>query len=84
MSDTAFSTAVGCNEGACCNARQAKMVLAGPPYDVELVGLGCAGDESRLCCALSARGEEVIAIGRLTYQTGRLLLESPKLCLRPN
>jgi hypothetical protein len=80
MSEAAFSTAVGCAKGHCCNRRRAKIVLAGPPYDLELVGLGCRGDESRLCCALSARGEEVIASGRLRYETGRLVLESPQLC----
>lgn len=80
MSDSAFSTAVGCSKAHCCNSRRAKMVLAGPPYDLELIGLGCAGDESRLCCATSARGEEVIATGRLRYETGRLLLDSPELC----
>jgi hypothetical protein len=80
MADSAFSTAVGCKPGQCCNGRRAKMVLAGPPYDLELAGLGCDGDESRLCCALSARGEQVIARGRLTYSTGRLRLQSPELC----
>jgi hypothetical protein len=80
MSDGAFSTAVGCAKNQCCNRLRARIVLEGPPYDLELVGLGCAGDESRLCCALSARGEEVIASGRLSYQTGQLLLHSPELC----
>jgi hypothetical protein len=80
MSEAALSTAVGCAKGHCCNRRTAKIVLAGPPYDLELVGVGCGGDESRLCCALSARGEEVIASGRLRYETGRLVLESPQLC----
>jgi hypothetical protein len=80
MAGSAFSTAVRCKPGECCNGRRAKMVLAGPPYDLELVGLGCDGDESRLCCASSARGEQVIARGRLTYDTGRLLLQSPALC----
>jgi hypothetical protein len=56
------------------------MFLAGPPYDLELVGLGCGGDESRLCCAVAAQGDEVIATGRLTYETGSLRLLSPELC----
>ena len=56
------------------------MALAGPPYDLELVGLGCGGDESRLCCAMSAAGESVIATGRMRYDGGRLLLDSPQLC----
>ncbi|HXS18356.1 MAG TPA: hypothetical protein VN764_14255 [Polyangiaceae bacterium] len=80
MSDSAFSTAVRCAKNQCCNRLRAQIVLEGPPYDLELVGLGCGGDESRLCCALSARGEEVIASGRLSYQTGRLLFHSPELC----
>jgi hypothetical protein len=84
MSNNAFSTAVGCAKNQRCNRRSAKLGLAGPPYDLELVGLGCGGDESRLCCALSARGEEVIASGRLSYQTGRLLLHSPELCRTKN
>ncbi len=80
MSDGAFSTAARCAENECCNRLRATIVLEGPPYDLELVGFACGGDESRLCCALSARGEEVIASGRLTYQTGQLRLHAPDLC----
>lgn len=80
MSDGAISTAVSCAKGQCCNGRYAQLVLAGPPYDLELHGLGCGGDESRLCCELSALGEEVIATGVMSYSNGRLLLTSPELC----
>jgi hypothetical protein len=75
-----FSTAVACTKGECCNGTSASMALAGPPYDLKLVGLGCGGDESRLCCSLLADGTLVIAKGRLTYDGGRLLLNSPELC----
>jgi hypothetical protein len=80
MDDTALSTAVGCAAGVCCNGRSASIRLAGPPYDLDLNGLACRGDESRLCCPLSANGEEVIATGRLNYERGRLWLDSPELC----
>ena len=83
MADSGFSSAVACEAGQCCNGVRANIVLAGPPYDLELVGLGCAGDESRQCCPVSARGEEVIASGVLNYSNGRLFLTSPKLC-RPS
>lgn len=80
MDDSAFSSAVACAPGQCCNGRRANMALAGPPYDLELVGLGCSGDESRLCCDLAADVEPVIASGQLRYERGRLLLDSPQLC----
>jgi hypothetical protein len=62
------------------NGRSASIRLAGPPYDLDLNGLACRGDESRLCCPFSANGEEVIATGRLNYDRGRLWLDSPELC----
>jgi hypothetical protein len=80
MADGAFSTAVACDPGQCCNGRSADLRLAGPPYDLELIGLGCGGDESRLCCGLAA-DQLVIASGRLIYTMGRLRLDSPELCL---
>jgi hypothetical protein len=79
LADGKFSTAVGCGEGQCCNGCSANLRLAGPPYDLELVGLGCGGDESRLCCGLAA-DQLVIASGRLRYSMGRLRLDSPELC----
>jgi hypothetical protein len=84
MADSGFSSAVACKAGQCCNGVRVNIVLAGPPYDLELVGLGCAGDESRQCCPFSARGEEVIASGILNYGNGRLSLTSPKLCRTTN
>jgi hypothetical protein len=84
MADHWFSSAVACKEGQCCNGLRGAIVLAGPPYDLELVGLDCEGDESRQCCPFSARGEEVIASGILEYGSGRLFLTSPKLCRTKN
>jgi hypothetical protein len=79
MAAGAFSTAVACGPGQCCNGRSADLRLAGPPYDLELIGLGCGGDESRLCCGLAA-DQLVIASGRLSYSMGRLRLDSFELC----
>jgi hypothetical protein len=79
-----FSSAVGCKAGVCCNGLRVNIVLAGPPYDLELVGLSCDGDESRQCCPFSAQGEEVIASGILKYGSGRLYLTSPTLCRTGN
>jgi hypothetical protein len=79
-----FSSAVGCKAGQCCNGLRVGIVLAGPPYDLELVGLSCNGDESRQCCPFSVQGEEVIASGILKYGDGRLYLTSPTLCRTGN
>jgi hypothetical protein len=84
LTDGWFSTAASCGKGHCCNRLAVDIVLAGPPYDLELVGLRCGGDESRQCCPFSARGEEVIASGILKYGSGRLYLTSPKLCRTKN
>lgn len=80
MSDGAITSMVYCGKGQCCNGTRANLVLAGPPYDLELHGLGCGGDESRLCCELNALGEEVIATGTMSYSSGALRLGSPELC----
>jgi hypothetical protein len=80
LADGWFSSAVACQKGQCCNGLRVNIVLAGPPYDLELVGLVCGGDESRQCCPFSAQGEEVIASGILKYGNGRLYLASPTLC----
>jgi hypothetical protein len=84
LADSWFSSAVRCRPGECCNGLRVNIVLAGPPYDLELVGLGCAGDESRQCCPFSAQGEEVIASGILKYSGGRLYLTAPTLCRTGN
>lgn len=84
LADSWFSSAVGCKEGQCCNGLRVDIVVAGPPYDLQLVGLGCAGDESRQCCPFSAQGDEVIASGILKYGNGRLYLTAPTLCRTGN
>jgi hypothetical protein len=56
-----------------------------------LGGIGCFGDESRLCCDVAVHGQTVIATGKLLRrepdpfegpQTHRL--EDAKICSVPN
>ena len=50
--------------GRCCNAVGAPFVLRDAPDSLELEGLRCSGDESKLCCPYSPRAS-AIAVGTL-------------------
>jgi hypothetical protein len=83
-----FGTLVACSSKQrsrpCCNgaSRPAILVVGGTP--VELNGLGCGGDESRVCCGVPAFGQRLVASGYLGY-TGdyepQWLLRDASLCL---
>ena len=49
---------------ACCNRNSAPIVVGGGA-GILLGGIGCLGDESRLCCDVAVRGQTVIATGKL-------------------
>lgn len=49
----------------CCNHLSIAAFVGQPPGAAHLVGLGCGGDESRLCCKVPAFGQTVVAIGKL-------------------
>ena len=70
-----LTTLRGCLGNVCCNEGRASIRLGRVPNRIELEGLGCTGDESRLCCNVPAFGQVVIARGRLqnaTSETARL------------
>ncbi|RYZ02725.1 MAG: hypothetical protein EOO73_30655 [Myxococcales bacterium] len=76
-----FSTGAACRpQGSCCNHTRATFALEGPPVDLELVGWGCAGDESRLCCNAFADGQAIIATGDVRWDTGQWSMEPQSLC----
>ncbi len=50
--------------GCCANSAGAEVGVAGTP-PLRLQGFSCRGDDSRLCCNVSARGQTVIATGEL-------------------
>lgn len=76
-----FSTGARCKRpGACCNHTRGDFTLDGAPYGLELVGYGCAGDESRLCCNALAEGQTVIATGDLSWDS-RWRLDTKSLCV---
>lgn len=77
-----FSTGARCTpHGACCNHTRGDFTLDGAPHGLELVGYGCAGDESRLCCNALAEGQTVIATGDLSWDTRRWRLDTKSLCV---
>jgi len=50
--------------GRCCNAVGAPFVLLDASDSLELEGVRCSGDESKLCCPYSPRAS-AIAVGTL-------------------
>ena len=67
LDDSYFSTMVACTPRTCCNGVTQSVVLGEPPHALALDGLVCRGDESRLCCNVVARGQPVIASGKLHH-----------------
>ena len=69
----------------CCNKVGCGAVVQCGDTAVRLDGLGCGGDESRLCCNTPAFGQSVIAVGKLIHipiEPGGIewQLEDPRLC----
>jgi hypothetical protein len=50
----------------CCNQVSLDAFVGSMPDAIGLDGHSCAGDDSRLCCDLSAFGQTVVASGTLT------------------
>jgi len=87
------TTAVACREPSprrpqknCCNLVGTRAMIQRGESAVLLDGLGCTGDESRLCCDTPAFGQIVIAAGRLrrSSDSGAAIpweLLEPKLCV---
>ena len=52
----------------CCNHTWGQILIGEGPSDelaIFLRGVGCSGDESRLCCDLVVRGQQVVVTGEL-------------------
>jgi hypothetical protein len=74
-----WCTLMFCVDGGCCNHCGSRLVLGkpGPPGDGSLSLeneqepklFACHGDESLVCCALKARGQEVIARGTFSARS---------------
>jgi len=80
-----FTTKVGCSEvdpetqkprpvQACCNHVNRRIVV-GDGKGILLGGIGCLGDESRVCCDVPVRGQTVIATGKLRSNPDALGIE---------
>jgi hypothetical protein len=74
VSTTRMSTLLGCEyigtppsnpPGLCCNHVGGAIVLGAGPDAIPVGGMGCGGDESRLCCNAPAYGQSVVVTGRL-------------------
>jgi hypothetical protein len=67
----------------CCKHLFAPVVVGGVGGVLPIEGLGCTGDDSRLCCLSPAHGQTVIATGHLARdgQTdGGWYLEKATVC----
>jgi hypothetical protein len=66
-----FETLVACSSKQharpCCNGASRPAILTVSGTALELSGLGCGGDESRVCCNVPAFGQRVVASGYLGY-----------------
>ena len=54
-----------CSPGACCHSLRLGLTLDGAPLALPLQGLGCTGDDSKLCCGVPVESQTVRAHGRL-------------------
>jgi len=59
-----------CAPDACCHTLRMGMTLDGEPTSLPLVGISCAGDDSKLCCSVPANSQTAIAHGRLVKLPG--------------
>jgi hypothetical protein len=73
-----------CAPDTCCHALRMAITLDGRPLGLPLAGLGCSGDDSKLCCNVPANGQSVIAHGRLAKApaggVAKWQLEDVSLC----
>jgi hypothetical protein len=76
-----------CGPGQCCNHEIRPIVVAddaaGAGEGLGLEELACRGDDSRVCCNAPARGQAVIATGKLTSGWGRWKLAPAEVCAVP-
>lgn len=73
-----------CPPPTCCSPTYAPIVVRTESELVELEGLSCGGDESRMCCNAPALGQAVIATGELTVGSplsAKWKLVNAELCL---
>jgi hypothetical protein len=73
-----------CAPDSCCHSFRMAMTLDGEPTSLPLVGMSCAGDDSKLCCSVPANAQTTIAHGRLVKAKGtgaaKWQLEGATLC----
>jgi hypothetical protein len=53
----------------CCHFVSIGAFVGDIPNGARLDGLGCGGDESRLCCSVPAFGQPIVATGKLMPET---------------
>lgn len=90
LQDGVFTTGVRCDRGECCNRISRGFILGDSPRALVLEGFGCAGDESRQCCAIPPVGQRVIVTGELvntsplrsSTASDRWHLRGVSMCLR--
>jgi hypothetical protein len=87
--NVAFETpSDACEPGQCCSSETRPLVVAddgaGASEGVNLGGVDCRGDDSRVCCNAPAFGQPVIATGKLVGYNAGWSLTAPELCAAPD